>query len=411
MSDNTNGMNTAIVSRIRASLSEVKYAAIAALDSTESQIGRRPTDLAKVLRIDMKLAWKLGHLVRATTPGQILHAVPGAAVVRKLVLGITQAGADPEKLARLQDSFDQRATLITELARDRASFETLVTSMGEADSLQLSVDMRRRYYTALSSMIGVQCASQYRLVVLGPGPDAARYSLVAVHGWSDLRQLTLHGGISIHWPIELSTCRCCGISCVEDLDEATTGSLPLLGEFSRMESIELVETPSASGASSYFRRVDGNLGTGSSADVVLGQIVRDLAPVESGDGVQFQDCVELRVPCKDLVLDLVVSPELTPALTVPRMRMHSLWSTFGQREPEDREQLPIEFKTTKLQPSEASKDPPKGWTRSQHQALGSLVESRTGWRLEAFDHFRTSLVFPFTPSRLQSVLDLTPKAR
>ena len=76
-----------------------------------------------------------------------------------------------------------------------------------------------------------------------------------------------------------------------------------------------------------------------------------------------------------------------------------------------RDRLPIEFKTTKLQPNEATQHPPKGWSRTQHQALMSLVESRTGWRLETFDHFRTALGFPFSPSKLQSVLDLTPKAR
>ena len=69
MSDNKNGMNSAIVARIRSVLDEVKSAAVDTLDSMPSTTGRRPTDLAKNLGIDMKLAWKLGHLLRATTPG------------------------------------------------------------------------------------------------------------------------------------------------------------------------------------------------------------------------------------------------------------------------------------------------------------------------------------------------------
>ena len=419
MSDNKHGMNNAIVSRIRSALEEVKSAAADSLDSIPSSVGRRPTDLAKILGIDMKLAWKLGRLLRANTPGEILHSIAGSAGIKKTITGIQHSGADAEKVDRLQSACDALLAMIKELAGDRGSFETLVTGMGEADSLQLSIDMRRKYFSAVSSMIGVQCASQYRMISIGPesdpelGPESDTYSVAAVHSWSDLKQFTLHGGIALHRPTELSGCKCCHFSRVENLDPSVSDSLPVLPEFSRLDQITLAESvPDGVDSIGAFRRVDTNLGLGSSADVTLGQVAHGLRPLSSdGGGVFFQDCVELKVPCKELVLDLIVAPGLMPELAAPQMKMHSLWSSLGHGAPDDRDQLPVDFKITKLRVDEVPQSHPQGWSRSSRQSLFSLVSSRMNWNFAQFDHFRICLSFPFMPSKMQTLVELKPKAR
>ena len=412
MSDNESGMNNAIVTRIRSALEQVQSAATDSLDSMPTAIGRRPTDLAKALDIDMKLAWKLAHLLRARTPGEILHSIAGASGIQKTVAGIRRFGADPRMVDHLQSAFDALQLMIKTVAGDRGAFETLVTGMGEADSLQLSVDMRRKYFSAVSSMIGVQCASQYRLVAIGATDDDLSCSVVAVHSWSDLRQLTLHGGIALHRPTELSGCKCCTFSSVEHLDPSVSGSLPVLPEFSRMEQITLAESgsddPDGIGC---FRRVDTNLGLDSSADVTLGQIAHGLRPLRNGREAFFQDCVELRVPCRALTLDLVVASGLMPALSLPQLRMHSLWSASARMVPEDRDQLPVVFNVTRLRADEVARSTPRGWNQSSRQSLFSLVNARMNWNLAECTHYRIDLSFPFMPSKLQTTVELEPKTR
>ena len=411
MSDNKNGMNSAIVARIRSVLDEVKSAAVDTLDSMPSTTGRRPTDLAKNLGIDMKLAWKLGHLLRATTPGEILHSIAGAAGIKKTLVGIQTAGADAQNIKRLQSAFDALLLMIKEVAGDRGSFETLVTGMGEAESLQLSVDMRRKYFSAVCSMIGVQCATQYRMVCVGPSSDSDAYSVAAVHSWADLKQFTLHGGVMFHTPTELSRCRCCTFSSVENLDPAVGGEIPLLPDFSRMEQITLEGIHSTDGDVRRFHRVDTNLGLASSADLTLGQLANSLTPLALDGDSFFQDCVELRVPCKELVLDFLIAPGLMKELSEPQIRMHSLWSDPENPAPGDDSELPIEFKVTKLRSGELPEPAPQGWSRAHYASLLSLVGTRTNWPLDAFDHFRIHLSFPFMPSKLQTLIQLKPNAR
>jgi hypothetical protein len=263
-------------------------------------------------------------------------------------------------------------------------------------------------------MIGVQCASQYRMIAIGPEPgtETGTYSVAAVHSWSDLKQFTLHGGIVLHRPTELSGCKCCHFSRVENLDPSVSDSLPVLPEFSRLDQITLAESiPDGLDSIGSFRRVDTNLGLGSSADVTLGQVAHGLRPMSNDGGVFFQDCVELRVPSKELVLDLIVAPGLMPELAAPQMKMHSLWSSLGHGDPDDRDQLPVDFNITKLRVDEVPQSHPQGWSRSSRQSLFSLVSSRMNWNFAQFDHFRICLSFPFMPSKIQTLVELKPKAR
>ena len=409
MSDNKNGMNSETASAIRSVLGEVKAAANAAIDSMDESVGRRPTDLARLLDIDMKLGWRLSRLLRADTPGEILHSVAGPAGIRKTISGLQSSGAKSETVDRLKSAFEALQTMITELAGNRSSFETMVTGFGEADSLQLSVDMRRKYFSALCSMIGVQCSSQYRLVVIGTDAETDSLSVAAVHSWFGLRQFTGHGGICLYKPTELSSCTCCSFDVVENLDPKATGTLPLLGEFSEMDRIDLVECPgSIESRPSHFRRVDQNLGIDSDANVTFGQLARNLSPFKQDGKPFFQDCVELRVPCKELVLDFMAAPGLVPSLSGPAMRMQTMWCSDSLHASDERSQLPVEFQITKLRPEESLRVPPQGWKRGDYGRLIGLVSERTAWSLDGFDHFRVSLSFPFMPSKLQTLIPLTP---
>ena len=413
MSDNKNGMNSAIVSQIRAVLDEVKSAAIASLDSLSVMPGRRPTDLSKFLGIDMKLAWKLSRLLRANTMGEILHSVAGPAGVRKTIQGLKQAGADQPTIDRLGTAFESMQEMIGEIAGDRSALETMVTGFGESESLQLSIEMRRKYYASACSMIGVQCASQYRMVVLGTNPSDGMLSVAAIHSFKSLMQFSLHGGISLFRPTEFAGCRFCAFDTSENLDPSVEGSLPLLPEFSDLTRIQFAQgdsNPSAPGVKS-FHRVDDNLGIQSMADVVLGEVAHGLSPMTSGSGKQFQDCVELRVPTRQLTLDYLIESDLIPLLSEPAMTMKTLWSATSAYPGGEGAALPVQFGITKLRPGEIVRHPPEGWSRSEHARLCSLVDSRMRWSVSDFDHFRVTMSFPFMPSKLQTVIQMKPKAR
>ena len=413
MSDNKNGMNSAIVSQIRAVLDEVKSAAIASLDSLSALSDRRPTDLSKFLKIDMKLAWKLSRLTRANTMGEILHAVAGSAGVRKTLQGLKQAGAEQSATDRLDAAFESMREMIGEIAGDRSALETIVTGFGEAESLQLSVEMRRKYYASVCSMVGVQCTSQYRMMALGTNPVDGTLSAAAIHSFKKLRQFSFHGGISFFRPTEFSGCYCCAFESSENLDTSVEGPIPLLPEFSDLTRIEFATSSpdsSYSGPNS-FHRVDENLGIQSTADVVLGEIAHRLSPMTSGSERMFQDCVELRVPTRELTLDYLIEPGLMPLLSEPEMTMKTLWSATTECAGGDCGTLPVQFSITKLRPRELDRLPPEGWSRSEHARLCSLVDSRTQWSISEFDHFRITLSFPFMPSKLETLIQMKPKAR
>ena len=413
MSDNKNGMNIAIVSQIRVVLNEVKSAAHEALDSLSVLSGRRPTDLSRSLNIDMKLAWKLSRLLRAETMGEILHSVAGSAGIRKTIQGLKQAGAEQSTIDRLDAAFESMQEMIEEIAGNRSALETMVTGFGESESLQLSIEMRRKYYASVCSMVGVQCASQYRMMVLGTNPLNGTLSAAAIHSFKQLRQFSLHGGISFFRPTEFAGCRCCTFESSENLDTSVEGTIPLLPEFSELTRIELAPSDPESSASgpNSFHRVDQNLGIQSTADVVLGELAHRLSPMTSGSDRQFQDCVELRVPTRELTLDYLIEPDLMPMLSEPEMTMKTMWSGTTECPSGDWGTLPVQFSITKLRPREMLRLPPEGWSRSEHARLCSLVDSRTQWSVSEFDHFRVTLSFPFMPSKLQTLIQMKPKAR
>ena len=411
MFDNKNGINSAIVPQIRAVLNEVKSAANASLDSISVLPGRRPTDLSRALTLDMKLAWKLSKLLRAETMGEILHSVAGAAGIRKTIEGLRQSGASTTSIDRLGIAFESMQGMISEIAGDRSALETMVTGFGESDSLQLSIEMRRKYFASVCSMVGVQCASQYRLMALGTNVSDGTMSAAAVHSFKSLKQFSLHGGVAFFRPTEFAGCRCCSFDSSENLDLSVSGGIPLIEQLSDVGQVEYAQGESNSSGVQQFHRVDENLGIQSNADVVLGEIAHRLNPMTVDSEPMFQDCVELRVPTRQLTLDYMIEPGLIPLLSEPAMSMTTMWCSNSVSAESEWGQLPVQFSITKLRPREIRRLPPEGWSRSDHSDLLSLVGSRTHWSLSEFDHFRVSLDFPFMPSKLQTRIQMKPEAR
>lgn len=121
---------------------------------------RRPNDLANVLGIDPKLAWRVSRVIQCTDPfGAALH-VPGRAGMRILIDAAARHGAPPDVLNAAEQAYDQFSELVHVHGGDRRTFDMLISGYVKQDRRRGELHHRKLMFQGMSYVWGVQVRVQ-----------------------------------------------------------------------------------------------------------------------------------------------------------------------------------------------------------------------------------------------------------
>lgn len=353
-------------------------------------------EVAKVLGIDRKLAWKLVRIATARDVFEGVAHVPGPAGMDIVVKAAERVTRDAELAAAIRGAHAGFEALIPTHAGDRASLEMMARGCVAVPNEQAELNHRREAFLGQSFTWGVQARTQLSINLFWPSKTPGHLDVRLVSGLVDLRRLRPHVG----WTVARL-----GFVGSGD-DPAKPGEPP---KKRGMPPPPLLEDFSSVGPDAFTTAVDGDgvmeIGvddgpvgdTGAMTCIFAGPIIRAAAPVTaSADDPDADLNVHVRTPVRTLLHDLVVQRELFGPLE-PTALVHSEVQHIlrTSRRPHLRTRLPIRLGVESAGPA-----PEGARTRDVPRSV-ELVErllAETGFPAEAFDVYRIRMEFPIVPT-------------
>jgi hypothetical protein len=173
---------------LRASTRELR-GALTALIAGLGLDARRASELARGLRLDKSLAWKIASIIKSDEPSDTLKFLPGAAAFDIVVSAAQNSGARAESVERAAQAYRTIQVVVSKHTGDRPTLELVLDSVSgrPAERLLLS---RKLAFRGNSGVWGVQAKTRINTAFVAPSPDAPdMIDIVNIGGWVDFRRL------------------------------------------------------------------------------------------------------------------------------------------------------------------------------------------------------------------------------
>jgi len=273
--------------------------------------GARATDVARKLRLDKTLAWKIARFVQEVELGEAARHMPGPG---GLEIVLRAAGAQGVPLPRIEAvrQADQRLRdFVDRHAGDRRSFEAMLA--GSAPDERLVLEERRAYYRAGSTIWGVRARVQFLVLALRPSAhDDGMLDVVQLGGLAGLERLRP----DIPWLIRRLRASASddGRAVIrvrrEPLD-AAGGASSLVPEYCSQPVPELRQFEGANGWI-YHELAPGPVGRRGAVTCVMGEIYRSALPLRyAPDNTQGRYTLTVRTPVEGVLFDLLIHRTLS----------------------------------------------------------------------------------------------------
>lgn len=361
-----------------------------------------PTEVARSLGVDTKLAWKIHHLLSHSDPFDAGRYVPGMAAVRRF-LEITSRHEPPEVLVRdLRYACTDFEAMVRVHAESRSSLDLLLAGQAQGEQLRTELEQRKAAYQANSFLWGIQAEAQLKTVIMAPSEVEDMIDYVIINGFVGLRRIRAH----VPWRITSTYSIDNAGNVRTDLDrepldpdvsrgDAGTGA-PLLRRFCSTPLPKLDLLRRGTGSPDYVR-VQAPLGKSVSETCLIGERLRALEPRYQRPGFDNNAIyVRLRTPCRVVVLDVLVHRELFES---PRYeaRLFSDLFTGEYFTHDDCDELVLHEKIEELGPGIEELALP---AMPKYGEMLRYAFERVGWSGERFDGFRLSIDYPVIPTDL-----------
>ena len=282
------------------------------VDAVEHLDGLRPIDLSRGLGLDMKLAWKVSHLVTSASPFDAVRHIPGLGGIQIVGEAARERGAPVAGVERLQASYSALRRFISDAAGSRRNFESMVAGIEQSRDRRLEQEQRRQLFEGASAIWGVQCQTLYRLDLLFPSSIPDLLDCVTLRTMGEVRRL--RGGVPIPFPraqnVDDDGQAVPNVK-EEPIDPAIqSGKFPVVGELCHGDVPVFEPRRSVS-----RRRVDeaAAIDTGDPAPFTLtiGEVLRAVQPDQVSQGTHgiFQ-LMRLRMPAVRVAFDVAVHRDL-----------------------------------------------------------------------------------------------------
>lgn len=225
--------------RIRAEVTALTTALAAMLDELPPE-ARRPSTLAKLLKLDNPLASRLLRLSQTTEPAEAVDLLP---TLNQLRRAVTRAGAAaPGKAAAdAAVALDRFAALVDDLGGDQRGFESLVSMLSPSGVRRVELQHRREAFRANMHLWGM-CLDTVSFTVLQvPGREEGTFDAAFIYGYVGAR--TIRPNVPFRVRSRLR------VAMEPDAPEHVTvetspmGDVAVLSEFSTVTSANVVALP------------------------------------------------------------------------------------------------------------------------------------------------------------------------
>jgi hypothetical protein len=387
------------------SVMELRGAFGGLLESVDG-LPERPLQLARRLRLDKNLAWKVVRLVQSTESTEAVRHLPGPAGVKRVLDAFAQGGAGDGEVSAVRDAVSRFDRMVGRHAGDRATLELLLASGAPegVDPLRLEAS-RKLAFQGNSATLGVQARVRLGMQVLAPSPEKPELvDILAIAGLVDFRRLRA----SAAWPL-LSVHTYGGNEVarqplVEPPEPELGPSFPLLGEFSTkpLPPIRALAEPDGI----VYELAEGPVGDTAASTCLFGWRSPGFASVRGGPTEVAEFMLRTETPAEVLVFDLLVHRDL-PFDGAPRAQAFSFMHGLP-RYPlvqNGRYELPLSESVEELGFAHEAHASP-AWPR--HRELLSFALAATRMRPEEFRCHRLTLRYPPIPAVMTFSYPLLP---
>ncbi|MCB9865565.1 MAG: hypothetical protein H6816_02880 [Phycisphaerales bacterium] len=391
----------AVLGRVRAGLAEV----IAAVPEHVAD----SADLHRALRIQKTASWRLFKAATATDPLAAAPHVPTPAVLKKFFEAAAARGVEPGTIESAERATADLERLVSKHAGDRATFDSMVGSLLDAEeSRQIGLAHRRLVFRGLKHILGMQAKTQLKFMAVQPAADPTMLDLARVEGIISLRQLRSDAPLIVS-----RSCTVLRDGCVlkvrrEPLSSAVGNDrMSLISEFCSEPLPEFRETEGPSDVL-QGELISRGVGRCSAITCFEGHVIREVCGrYWCAEDPWLNACQKVRTPCEAVVLDVLVREGTFGANQPSAASCCEQFREYQGEDPWSLRNLPTTRETVNYLGRGASVLQTQDFPR--YAELARHVFDHLGWNDEAFDVYRCRIEYPVVPSTVMIYFDL-PKA-
>ena len=150
--------------------------------------GGRAVDLARTLKLDKTLAWKLARFTDQSDPCSAFKHLPGQGGVEIVVKAAGNLGVASDHLDAVRKADRDLRGFVRKHAGDRRTFEAMLA--GARPDAETEAEERKAFFKAGSAIWGVRAKAQILTLALSPSTrDPSKLDCVQVSGFVDLERL------------------------------------------------------------------------------------------------------------------------------------------------------------------------------------------------------------------------------
>ncbi|RNC80687.1 MAG: hypothetical protein ED559_02450 [Phycisphaera sp.] len=371
--------------------------------------GGRAVDLARTLKLDKTLAWKLARFTDQSDPCSAFKHLPGQSGVEIVIKAAGNLGVPSDRLEAVRKADSQLRGFVRNHAGDRRTFEAMLA--GARPDAETEAEERKAFFRAGSAIWGVRARAQLLMLALAPSNrDPAKLDCVQVSGFVDLERLRP----DVPWVIRrLRVHEDDGSPSQgferEPLDTTgtTAGSsvdrpLSLMTSYCSRPLPKIIQRVGQTGWL-YDEIAPGDVGRKGAVTVIAGERYHAALPRnKSKDNTEGRYILTVRTPVEHVQFDLLLHPDLAhfrwPTVTVAG----NLEERISSERADGRELFPIK-------PAESVTP---GVTRSpfvavDYSGLVSDAFSRAGLHsLHSYRCYRAAIDHPPAPCEITLTCDL-----
>ncbi|RMH10381.1 MAG: hypothetical protein D6695_11570 [Planctomycetota bacterium] len=154
-----------------------------------------PQDLARHLKINKNLAWRVSKIIEAPTPEAGIPHLPGAGGLKLLLDAARNAGSSDDVIERVESAHAAFLEMVQTHAGDQETLQLLLDGRSDGDALAAS---RRMAFRGNSGIVGVQARAKLTASFLAPSAeDPDKLDSLLIGGFVDVCRLRPAEG----WPL------------------------------------------------------------------------------------------------------------------------------------------------------------------------------------------------------------------
>lgn len=356
----------------------------------------RGIDLQRVLKLDANLCWRVFKVIGAANPLSAGCQVLGPPSMKRFLRAISRQNVPPELVEAVAQAADDFEQLVRKHAGDRASFDSMVSTLeGSGSNDQIDLTHKRAAFRANKHVYGVHARTQLNCCFLHPARDPGMLDIATLRGAINLQRMRPDAA----WIV--TAARAADSDGVvrrqinrEPLDpdaETMHGMSPLRMFCS--EPLPKFRTVSAEGGFVLGELVGNDVGTTSAITCITGDAVHSAASCYRDEHNRYGELVAaVHTPCRVLIHDMLVFSGMFGPIAPEVFVCDDYWRTVNRG-------VPVREAAT-LTPRETlaylGRGPSVLHTPDvpRYVEIAQYVCDRLGWEAGRFDVYRCRVEYP-----------------